>query len=404
MRIAFVTPEYVTSERADGGLANYVKKTARFLSQRGCEVWVFVLSQRNCLWNDEGVTICEVRSLHLPRFLSRIPRLCLLLPVLDRLLACRNVAGRFWEYHRKTPFDIVQASSYHAPGLSLIGNGKVPVVCRISSYTPLWRSISGYKRNFTNYLLEWLEIRQVAGSDSCYAPSRFLADVYQRMEGLTPHLVRTPVDSTIMPLDDSVLRESCVRPPYLLVFGTLNRVKGTDLLAEALPQVMEKHKDLSLVLIGRDDGLPSGEKIHHHITEKYREGAQRIHYFPPMQKSQLNPFIIGAEAVLLLSRVDNYPNTCLEALMLGKTVIGADNSSIEEIIRSGENGYLFKNGDHGNLQCTIEKWLDEPLEERNALSKRIQKYCGEVTTEDRIGQLLNYYDEVIQDFKERRCI
>ena len=44
MRVAFLTPEYVTEEFG-GGLANYTFRTARGLVARGHDVHVFTLSK-----------------------------------------------------------------------------------------------------------------------------------------------------------------------------------------------------------------------------------------------------------------------------------------------------------------------------------------------------------------------
>src|SRR5262249_37770227 len=47
LRIAFVTPEYVTEDYFDGGLANYINRTSRLLAERGHDVHVVTLSRRD---------------------------------------------------------------------------------------------------------------------------------------------------------------------------------------------------------------------------------------------------------------------------------------------------------------------------------------------------------------------
>lgn len=61
MHICFVTPEYVLSNRLDGGLANYIKKTGVALLQKGHSVSVVVLSDLENVWDDHGVTVYEVK-------------------------------------------------------------------------------------------------------------------------------------------------------------------------------------------------------------------------------------------------------------------------------------------------------------------------------------------------------
>jgi hypothetical protein len=47
MRIAFATPEFVTEDHFDGGLANYVNRVSKGLAARGHDVHVITLSTRN---------------------------------------------------------------------------------------------------------------------------------------------------------------------------------------------------------------------------------------------------------------------------------------------------------------------------------------------------------------------
>jgi glycogen synthase len=44
MRIAFITPEFVTEEYFSGGLANYVHRITKYLTSLGHEVHVIILS------------------------------------------------------------------------------------------------------------------------------------------------------------------------------------------------------------------------------------------------------------------------------------------------------------------------------------------------------------------------
>jgi glycosyltransferase involved in cell wall biosynthesis len=320
----------------------------------------------------------------------------------NQLLASRKIAAKFWSIHRTGPFDLVQTPSYFAPGYALLHNGKVPVVCRISSYAPLLRAAAGQQRNFSDYLTDWLEIRQVTAAEARFAPSEFIAGYYRRIEGVATDIIRTPLEQGGGTVDDSLYGEFCPAGPYLLFFGTLNRVKGADLLADVLPAILQKYEHLAVVFIGRDDGMAGGGKLFAHLQEQCKEYAARLHYFPPMAKSRLNPFIANAEAVLFPSRVDNYPNACLEALMLGKTVIGASDSSLEEIISNGVNGFLFQNGDTQSLRTCIEKCLNQSGEEKEKLHQGILAAIEQIKGEDRIGQLLCYYDQVLAAFANKQ--
>ena len=194
MRIAFLTPEDVTPTSADGGLANYLKKTALALAERGCQLWVFLLSGRDATWQDGQVTVCEVkRNVFLHRMRSIFPFLGIT-QFFSQLASSRRIATKFWEIHKSSPFDILQASSYMAPGYALLKNGKVPMVCRVSSYTPALRSAYGRKKSFCESLSDWLEVQQVAKAEASFAPSRLVSNIFFKVTGCAPTVIRTPMD------------------------------------------------------------------------------------------------------------------------------------------------------------------------------------------------------------------
>lgn len=400
MRIAFLTPEYVTPTSADGGLANYIKKTANALSFRGCDVWVFVLSYRDAVWKDEAVTVCEVRRGGiLFRLLSMFPFVGNLTLVLNQLASSRALAKKLWQIHAKKPFDVIQASSYMAPGYALLKNGKVPIVCRVSSYTPLVREAYGRKRCFAEYLSDRLELSQVKDADVSFSPSWFVSEIFFKATECEPAVIRTPLDIQEPILDYSFFNAHKPGFPYLLFFGTLSRIKGVDLLADVLPNIFEKYRDLSVVFIGRDDGLPGGKKVFPHILESCEKYRDRLFYHPALQKTQLYAFVANAEAALIPSRVDNYPNVCLEAQMFGKPVIGTYESSLDEMIVDGETGFLAKNADVESIKGAIKKFLNLTSEQRESMRLKIISNIETIKREDRVGQLIDFYKEAINNFK-----
>ena len=337
--------------RLDGGLANYIRKVGLALAQRGHEVSVLVSSNRVARWQDHSITVCEIRRFAWPAWARRIKsyHVQAVLPVVEQVGSAKRLAKEARKRHAESAFDVLQASSYQAPGYSLLHNGRIPIVCRVSSYTPLVRSAYGRQRNLGEFLSDWLEIRQVLDAEAAFTPSRLTADAFARLEGFRPNLIRTPIDSHMPPLDDSYYREHLVDVKYLLFFGSLSRIKGIDLLAEVIPTVLDHQDDLAFVFVGRDDGLPGGQKTFDFLRSRCESFAHRLHHHEALPKSQLYPIIANAQAVLLPSRVDNYPNACLEAQAMGVPVIGTYESSLEEMIVDGETGFLASNGNPASI-------------------------------------------------------
>lgn len=398
MHIAFLTPEYSTPKRPEGGLANYILNVGSALVERGHRVSVFVLSNQGASWQDGKITVHEIRRMIVPRRL-RAKQFHL---IISQIFSSRRLASALWKIHRETPFDILQSTSYMAPGWALLRNGKVPLVCRASSYTPIWRSAYGRKRNLGEYFSDWLEIRQVLDAESSFAPSQFVADAYARLEGCQIQLIRTPEHLHGTEMDQSFYHDHLAGVPYLLFFGTLSRIKGVDLLAQVIPHILGRRKDLNFVFVGRDDGVAGGQKMFEYVRSQCKQFGQRIQYYSQIPKKDLNPVIVNALGVLMPSRVDNYPNACLEAQSLGVPVVGTYNSSLEEMIIDGETGFLARNGDPDSLRQAVERLLAMKSAQKQQMRKRILDSIRSIEAQDRVGQLVSFYETLIDTFRKSK--
>ncbi len=401
MHIGFLTPEYPTQEQPEGGLANYIKKTGYLLTERSHQVSVFVLSNKDKIWQDGPIEICESRRVKPPQWL--LPKMLGLRQVSSlttQYLSSRRLASKVLELHREHPIDILQVSSYKAPGYALLKNDYIPVICRISSYTPLLRSAFGRQRSFSEYLSDWMEVRQVLDSDGAFAPSELMANAFASIEGFSPDIIRTPFDLSKTIHDDEYYKKHLTGKKYLLFFGTLNRVKGADLLADVIPLLLNQRRNLYFVLVGRDDGLPNGQKVFELLRSRCESYRDRLFYFPPLPKSKLLPIIQNARAVLMPSRVDNYPNACLEAQLLGVPVVGTYDSSLDEMIVDGKTGFLATNDDPASIYKSIGRLLSLTGDQRKKMKKEILDAVRAIQDEDRIGQLINFYETVIEKFHD----
>jgi glycosyltransferase involved in cell wall biosynthesis len=398
MHIAFLTPEYSRDKKPDGGLANYLQKIGQELVHRGHSVSILCLSNSNRIWNERGVDIYEVKRFTFSYRFGRLKSIYPFLNVISQYYSARRIEKAFWDVHRNKPVDIIQSSSYKSPAITLNNNKYVPVVCRVSSYAPLIRSAEGRQRSFADYLCDWLEIRQVLDAQSAFAPSQLMSDTYARLEGRRPHLIRTPIETTEIQLDDSCYKKDLFGKSYLLYFGTLKQVKGVDLLADVVTPVLEKYPDLYFAFVGRDDGLNSGQKIFQYICSRNMILADRLIYHPALSKACLYPIIAGALGVVLPSRMDNYPNSCLEAMFLGVPVVGTYQSSLEEMIVEGKTGFLAHNSDPESICFAIERLLSMTAEQKAQMKLNIEDTIRSYLTEDRVGQLIQFYQETIGSF------
>lgn len=394
MHIGFVTPEYPTPTMPQGGLANYIRKTARHLTERGHDVTIIFIGQARRIWWDDEVLVRELPTPQV-HVLLNMPLIWRLSPMLSILSAAWVVRWAVWMLHRLYPFDVLQVSNFRAAGLLLCRNARVPVIARISSHRKLWRTADGQQSQLKHIIPDWLERQQVTQADAVFAPSQRLIDVYAAQDDLPPNqVIRTPLD-TLVPakFDTTFYDENLTDKRYLLFVGQISHRKGVDLIMQILPEMLHYDASIHVVFIGEPRTIE--------FTELYAAAGtmkNRVLCFEPIPKPMLMPAMQHAVALLAPSRIDNYPNVVLEAQQVGTIVVGTYKSSIDEMIIDGSTGFLVQNDDAKSLLTAIKQVLDTPPTQRQKMQDAIHALVAHIRQEDHIGRLEAFYQEVIKQY------
>ena len=402
MKIAFVTPEFTLDERFSGGLANYVSRVSAALVEQGHEVSVFTRGKTDAVQAWNGVQVHTVSGLLDPNkrrwdkidFFFRNKFYC---PYQDV-----KAAWCLWRKYREVVkadggFDVVQLANVQAVGLFFKPIGGETMVTRLSSYRPLWDRQAGIKEDWFVRMRWWLEEKAIRRTRFHYAPSRFVADYVKKGYNLeNVEVVETPFFQEVVEPDRSLYESKLEGKRYLLFFGRLTQMKGVHRLAEALPEVLRKHEDLHAVFAGADTNLaPGGGGMRDYIRKTIgTESNGRVFFFDPLRHEQLYPIIENAEWVALPSIVDNLPNTCLEAMGLGRPVIATRGSCFEQLITDGETGLLCNADDSMDLQRILFTALDNSPVDREKMAEHGKASLWRLQPDIAIPALVEYYRKI----------
>ncbi|WP_392482962.1 glycosyltransferase family 4 protein [Nostoc sp. C110] len=398
MRIGFATTEYVTEKYFSGGLANYLHRIAKALLSLGHEVHIVVLSEIDrAEFEYEGIQIHRLTLGKIQQRLDKLSRysMCQTSQCLDFSF---QVYRKLLKLHKQQPFDIVQFPDWDACGVISSLILPIPQVTRISAYRPVWYERSGEQRDRDEQIIQWLEGLQMRLNKHIYVPSCTVKRLLAQQAKITNvQVIRTPFYLETSDWDSSVFNEYLQGKKYLLFFGRFQLLKGFHILAQALPQVFEKHPDCHAVFVGRDLSSPLAPSMKEYALSLCNQYADRLIFIDQIPHTQLYPVIAGAKLVVLPSLIDNLPNACLEAMGLGKPIIGTIGASFEELLTEGETGFLVLVGEVNALASKInEVWMHPSLNEIGQAAKwKVQEFAIENT----VKELLNYYEKVIRDIK-----
>jgi glycosyltransferase involved in cell wall biosynthesis len=386
LRIAFATPEFVTENHFDGGLANYLNRLSTALAQLGHDVHVVTLSTKNeDEFDHEGVTVHRVMLKPAWHTFNRLTRYSMT-TTLHWLNFSTQTYRKLKQLHHREPFDLIQYPNYSSCGLFSIPLLRTTHVIRASSQ-PGWNAF--VKRNLDSTLTGRLEALQYKLSRNVYAPSRVLQ---QMLRARDARLIRTPFYCETHAWDSAVYDQFFRDKQYVLYFGRFQLQKGFHTLAHAVPRFLNQYPEAHVVLVGRDMETSLASSMAAFARAQCNGFGERLMIMESLPHARLYPVIAGARLVVLPSLMDNLPNACLEAMGLGKVVIGTEGVSFEEMITDGVNGFLVP---PDNPQALADKmiaaWTDERLA---AISAAAKAQVLEFAPEKTIPALLSYYAEL----------
>ena len=145
--------------------------------------------------------------------------------------------------------------------------------------------------------------------------------------------------------------------PRLVCVGRLCEQKGQLLLLEAAQKLAAQGKAFELVLAG--DGEMRAE-IETLIVRHGLQGQVRITGW--ISSGQVRAELLAARALVLPSFAEGLPVVIMEAMALRRPVLTTYVAGIPELVRPGENGWLFPAGAVQELAAAMADCLGQPDE------------------------------------------
>lgn len=170
---------------------------------------------------------------------------------------------------------------------------------------------------------------------------------------------------------------------YLFVGSGFER-KG---LSSAIHALASLPKHCYLVVVGKDRAVRRYRRLARTLGV-----AERVKFAGPQVDTA--PFYGMADAFVLPTLYDPFPNVVLEALASGLPVVVSDSCGAVDIIRDGENGFVCSARDIDGLVLRMRRLLDVDLRARwMVISRSLVEHwqADEMTT-----RLLALYQRILQ--------
>lgn len=176
----------------------------------------------------------------------------------------------------------------------------------------------------------------------------------------------------------------------LLFAGSIWKEKGIMDALEVTEFLVKKMKRQVLLKIA-GSGMEYLEEVLERVRQKGIAG--NVQYVG--EQKDLRPLRAWADIALMCSRSEALGRVTIESMMANVLVAGADVGATKELIRHGENGYLYAAGNITQLADIICKIYEEPEKSRE-ISRRAQKEAAEKYASDTYAQkMITIYRQTI---------
>ncbi len=143
----------------------------------------------------------------------------------------------------------------------------------------------------------------------------------------------------------------------LLYVGRLSKDKGVEVLLKAFADVIKSQPTIQLTLVGTGPDREYFEALAQDLSL-----SKNVNFTGAQNKEQIEEHYKQSTIVVVPSIFpDNFPTVCIEALSVGRPVIGSNIGGIPEII-SNSTGYIVYPEDNTILGSSITKVLNNKIE------------------------------------------
>lgn len=178
------------------------------------------------------------------------------------------------------------------------------------------------------------------------------------------------------------------KPTKFLMISRLIIEKGVYEFAEAAA-IFKENNDVTFTLVGKFDKSHARSIEKKDLDNWIREGW--INYLP--HSNNIKELIAQSEVIVLPSYREGTPRTLLEGAAMGRALLAANVPGCKEVVKDGENGFLFEVRSEKSLADKIHLYLSLTRDDKLLFSVSSRKIAEEKFDESLI---ISSYDEVIQ--------
>jgi glycosyltransferase involved in cell wall biosynthesis len=173
--------------------------------------------------------------------------------------------------------------------------------------------------------------------------------------------------------------------------AALSRGKGQHLLLEAAPNILERHPDVTFLIVGFERPVPGYADV---LRARAKElGIDRNVIITPYQ-GRIGDVWQTIDIQAHPTMRDSLPNAILEGMSLGKPLVASAHAGIPSLVLNGRTGLVVPVDNAPALAAGLIRLLDEPQTARNFGNAARARYLSGYTREHLARSMADVFVEV----------
>lgn len=178
----------------------------------------------------------------------------------------------------------------------------------------------------------------------------------------------------------------------ILFLGRVSPKKKLETLFQSLKYL--KDKKITIEIVGPQE--KNYFKFLKSIIKKEKQ-QKRIKFSEPVYDiNKKIEKIDSCKLFVLPSRVEGMPQSLIEAMSRGKIVIGSDSKAIRDLIKNGENGFLFQFNNPKDLAKKIDNVVSLSKKDKTTYEKKSKNFAKQFNWDEIYKKLNSLYSSFLK--------
>ncbi|WP_237209457.1 glycosyltransferase family 4 protein [Rothia nasimurium] len=222
-------------------------------------------------------------------------------------------------------------------------------------------------------------LKSIRSAEHIITPSQYSADDIVMFSSIPEAKISVTYLAAEKRVDSDLLDKLIVpTDPFLLYVGNFFSYKNVETLGIALNNILDKHPNLKLVLVGRLDDAG------HQLRAKFSKlNLKNIIFTGFISDAQRDALYEAATAYVFPSFMEGFGLPGLEAMSHGLPVISSNATCLPEVYKDA--ALFFEPSDSDELAATLSKIIENPQLRENLTSKGfklLESYSWQKTAEE----------------------